>query len=224
MLFPAASLSHHRHRRCVDHPTVPITKGRTNHNPSRTGKDNARAVFESFQKDSVYTKVRLRSFVGSVLTTASGVTRNPFSTVRRNFQSSLLTNMASSKKVGYVSDIEGNYDYWRKYVEYSDVLVAEGSNVLLRDNCHFVCGGDVCDRGAGDIRVLRELLALKKLYPQRVHFVLGNRDINKLRLPAALHPSVLSQTPDVYWFDNSSQPGGNDYSLDNRANRLKWVS
>lgn len=132
--------------------------------------------------------------------------------------------MASSKKVGYVSDIEGNYDYWRKYVEYSDVLVAEGSNVLLRDNCHFVCGGDVCDRGAGDIRVLRELLALKKLYPQRVHFVLGNRDINKLRLPAALHPSVLSQTPDVYWFDNSSQPGGNDYSLDNRANRLKWVS
>lgn len=132
--------------------------------------------------------------------------------------------MSSKKIVGYVSDIEGNYDYWRKYISRSEVLhVTDNNHIRLRDQCHFVCGGDVCDRGAGDIRVLKELLSLKTEYPDRVHFVLGNRDINKLRLPATLHPSVLRQRPDVYWFNSAAQEVGKDFQLDNAPDRMKWV-
>lgn len=130
----------------------------------------------------------------------------------------------SKKVVGYVSDIEGNYEYWRRYIDRSAVLSNDDGKISVRENCHLVCGGDVCDRGAGDIRVLKELLTLKSAYPDRVHFVLGNRDINKLRLPTALHPAILAQNPDVYWFNSSSHEAGKDFLLDNKADRLKWVS
>ena len=41
-------------------------------------------------------------------------------------------------------------------------------------------------QGSGDLRFLRSLLGLKARFPERVHLVLGNRDINKMRLPAEL--------------------------------------
>jgi hypothetical protein len=61
-----------------------------------------------------------------------------------------------------------------------------------------VFGGDVVDRGDGDLRILRDLMQLKRAYPTRVHFILGNRDLNKVpppsttpdecvHLPIALH-------------------------------------
>lgn len=132
--------------------------------------------------------------------------------------------MSSKATVGYISDIEGNYDYWQQYINRSKVLVrGSGSEVLLRDHCHFVCGGDVCDRGDGDIRVLRELLALQSAYPDRVHFILGNRDLNKLRLPFSLHESTLSQKPECYWFDSSNLVEHKDYELHDLANRMQWL-
>ena len=94
--------------------------------------------------------------------------------------------------------MEGNLDFWEKYIAASHVLdrlapadstttatvdadadaagVAGTRGVLtLRDGCQFVYGGDVCDRGKGDIRILSDLVALKERFPDRVHLILGNR-------------------------------------------------
>lgn len=132
--------------------------------------------------------------------------------------------MSTMKKiVGYLSDIEGNYDYWKKYILNSKVLFSDGEEVRLRDDCHFVCGGDVCDRGPGDIRILRELLSLKRSYPDRVHFILGNRDTNKMRLPVSLHPSLLANPPEIYWLSNAHLVAGKDFQFNDRVDRLKWV-
>lgn len=98
------------------------------------------------------------------------------------------------------------------------------NQIVLKDHCHFVCGGDVCDRGDGDIRILRELLDLKSRYRERVHFVLGNRDINKLRLPFSLHETALKEKPVIYWLDCSKQEEGKDYKLNDFADRVQWVS
>ena len=78
--------------------------------------------------------------------------------------------------VGYATDVEGNYEYWTKYIEISKILNRLPSGELeLRTDCHFVYGGDVVDRGPGDLRVLSDLLAIKRKYPEKVHFIMGNR-------------------------------------------------
>ena len=92
--------------------------------------------------------------------------------------------------VGYTTDIEGDVDCWRRYVELSDVLSrGDDGLVELTDGAHFVYGGtflwmmcarrqkcdgyegDAVDRQAGDLEFLAELLALKRRYPSRVHLL-----------------------------------------------------
>ena len=53
-------------------------------------------------------------------------------------------------------------------------------------------------QGPGDIRVLRALLELKEKHPDRVFLILGNRDVNKLRLPTELLPGHLGSNS-VFW-------------------------
>lgn len=67
---------------------------------------------------------------------------------------STLRSFATSQRVvvGYATDVEGNLDYWNRYLSVSKVLVKEttannGHSIRLNDGCHFVYGGDSCDRG-----------------------------------------------------------------------------
>lgn len=57
----------------------------------------------------------------------------------------------------------------------------ETSNWSLENGDHFVFGGDLQDHGPNAIRLICFLLDIKEKYRQQVHFVLGNRDINKAR-------------------------------------------
>ena len=55
------------------------------------------------------------------------------------------------KTIGFVTDIEGNYDFWQRYIVISNVLYkSTDGNLKLKNDCEFVYGGDICDRGPGN--------------------------------------------------------------------------
>jgi Calcineurin-like phosphoesterase len=111
-------------------------------------------------------------------------------------------------RLGYVTDVEGNLDYFVRYVEQSRVLkIQHYDQQSLRldlcqhqdqdqgqdEDCYFVYGGDAVDKGPGDIRLVRALVDLKKRYPDRVYLLVGNRDLNKLRFVAELAEDDMSR-------------------------------
>lgn len=126
--------------------------------------------------------------------------------------------LAAAMKIGYVTDVEGNLEYFRRYLAKSQVLTesAAGELSLVDDTCYFVYGGDVIDKGPGDVRLCRRLVALKRQNPDRVFLLVGNRDLNKLRLPLELEsrPRVPHWDPDVVPYD---------WTPDTRVNRLRWL-
>ena len=61
------------------------------------------------------------------------------------------------------------------------VAQAPHAELVLAEGAYFVFGGDVVDKGPGDIRLCRQLVALKRRHPDRVFLVVGNRDLNKVR-------------------------------------------
>jgi len=100
--------------------------------------------------------------------------------------------------VCFLTDVEGNWEYFKSFVEMSEGLSFVGgrprfhedgaADVKLRTGWSFVHGGDSCDKGGpvgGSVRVVRTLVALKKKYPDRVALILGNRDLNKMRYRTA---------------------------------------
>ena len=104
-------------------------------------------------------------------------------------------------------------DFWLRYCELSEVIVqqdGELSQLSLAPGCHFVFGGDAVDKGGGDLAFLRSLLGLKARHPDRVHLILGNRDINKMRLSAELAPEnwvAAGAHEGVYWGQTAGPDG-----------------
>jgi len=60
-----------------------------------------------------------------------------------------------------------------------------------RKKRYFVFGGDLFDKGDGDIRLAHLFLKFKSRFPDRVFFLVGNRDINKIKLTAELDQSEV---------------------------------
>ena len=121
---------------------------------------------------------------------------------------------ATQLNVSFLTDVEGNWEYFVDFIKRSDALsfaagptwAADGTvDLVLTDGWRFVFGGDVCDKGGavgGTVRVVRSLLALKRKYPSRVTILLGNRDLNKMRLTSEMEASQLKQLdalPGPYW-------------------------
>lgn len=71
----------------------------------------------------------------------------------------------------------------------------------------------------GDVRVVQDIVKLKEKYPNRVHVILGNRDINKMRLTVELSKKALQSPPDVYWNKDVLASQVNQKASD----RLKWI-
>ena len=92
--------------------------------------------------------------------------------------------------IGFITDCEGDYGYWSRCVSLSQIVEfdCEGQLSFKRKEASdsFVFGGDVFDKGDGDLRIARQLLCFKKSHPDRVWLLAGNRDLNKLRFPAEL--------------------------------------
>ncbi|WP_372656031.1 metallophosphoesterase [Halobacteriovorax sp.] len=100
--------------------------------------------------------------------------------------------------VDVLGDLEGNIDRFNDFVNKSDVLIRDSKGEIdLSQKGQFVFLGDVMDRGQGSIRIMQELLRLKEKYPDRVTLILGNRDINKLRIMSLMDGALVSSVPDI---------------------------
>jgi hypothetical protein len=125
--------------------------------------------------------------------------------------------------VSFITDVEGNWEYFCRFVGISEALsFADGSDGLgatgcmevnLADGWTFVHGGDCADKGPGTIRFVTTLLALKFKYGDRVVLLLGNRDINKMRLSSELADAEIANLDTVgpYWVPEKSRVAPRDF-------------
>ena len=139
------------------------------------------------------------------------------------------------KKCAFFTDCEGNLDYFEKYVSMSKIIQFDLSGALdFYDlDTIFVYGGDSQDKGIGDIRFVKMLLAFKKRYPSRVEFIIGNRDGNKIRLCSELNidlsdEKILNDKEWQYWVERSKRVTPQEFLTKNNLentwpNRLKWL-
>eukprot|EP00927_Polykrikos_kofoidii_P028680 TRINITY_DN24981_c0_g1_i1.p1 TRINITY_DN24981_c0_g1~~TRINITY_DN24981_c0_g1_i1.p1 ORF type:complete len:899 (+),score=142.92 TRINITY_DN24981_c0_g1_i1:123-2819(+) len=126
----------------------------------------------------------------------------------------------NARLITYVSDVEGHWDYFCNFVElsqgirfqydcnYRQARSSEELKLVLEDDWHFVFGGDAGDKGPGTLRFLQAMVMLKEEYPSRVHLILGNRDINKIRWTAELADSEIervSKVPAAFWLPERSR-------------------
>lgn len=96
---------------------------------------------------------------------------------------------SSPKVVGYITDVEGNWEYFQRCLALCSVLEWSDSaqnELVLKDCCYFVFGGDAGDKRDGTIRFVKLMVKLKQRYPDRVFLLVGNRDQNKLRFLSEL--------------------------------------
>ncbi|KDO31584.1 hypothetical protein SPRG_03513 [Saprolegnia parasitica CBS 223.65] len=95
-------------------------------------------------------------------------------------------------KLCYCTDVEGNIEYFNRYVALSEGVYYDGDGHLeLRPGYIFVFGGDAGDKGLGTLRLYRLLIDIKTKYPTRVVLIAGNRDVNKMRFTSELTPTEL---------------------------------
>ncbi len=96
-----------------------------------------------------------------------------------------------------MTDAEGDLDFVAASLEHSDVVRWDARRCELElcgPDAGLVFGGDCVDRGAGDVRLARALVSLKRRHPARVFLLAGNRDVNKMRFTSELEgasPAVL---------------------------------
>ena len=174
--------------------------------------------------------------MGNVLSTVTEPVKG-FVDHMTGFVSGLDSHDCPRNCCAFLTDVEGNYEYFERYVEISRVLSWENdqkNSLVLKDGATFVFGGDSQDKGIGDIRFVKIMLALMDRYPDRVFFIIGNRDANKLRLTTELSEEALKSEkvrtdPDFpYWLPKDKvvtpQKFYDDNKLENTpANRLKWI-
>lgn len=74
-------------------------------------------------------------------------------------------------EIGYVTDVEGNLNYFDRWVERSEVLryTSPGRLELTHPGAHFVFGGDAMDRGDGGLRTAMGLELLRSLLLSHTH-------------------------------------------------------
>ncbi|CAE8598522.1 unnamed protein product [Polarella glacialis] len=145
-------------------------------------------------------------------------------------------------KIGFITDCEGNFDYWSKCVELSEVVHFDDAGQLCFSRSDkadkFIFGGDAFDKGPGDIRIATALVNFKRRHPERVWMLAGNRDLNKLRFTAELGEEVVDvphpvpayprAPPQCSLRDFLQQQAGGDAggdlaAVNSSANRLRWI-
>jgi len=153
------------------------------------------------------------------------------------------------KKVVFLTDPEGNLGYFEQCINQSNGAYYDPSGELkLRPEWTFVFGGDLCDKAPGSLRIAKQLVSVKKRYPDRVYLIVGNRDLNKLRFLTELTDEALAVEPPIPYgspkscttysaflaklaleakhksvSEGAALPAEVWSELNSRANRLRWI-
>mmetsp|Transcript_60445 Transcript_60445/g.128121 ORF Transcript_60445/g.128121 Transcript_60445/m.128121 type:complete len:789 (-) Transcript_60445:41-2407(-) len=147
---------------------------------------------------------------------------------RVSSQPKVQTTMSEDDKlkITYVSDVEGHWQYFCNFITYAKGLRFEkpgdhkgdrqpsDSKLVLEDGWIFVYGGDCTDKGPGSVHFVKVIVELKKRHMDRVHFILGNRDINKMRFTAEISESEIArlrELPIPYWVNEKKTTTALDY-------------
>ncbi len=94
---------------------------------------------------------------------------------------SFLVSILLHAKTIYLTDLEGRFEPVQNNINNRNLsLDGNGQLDFTSPDTKLVYGGDLMDRGPHSIKLLKMFNALKNKYPDRVTFLLGNRDLNKL--------------------------------------------
>ena len=210
-------------------------------------------------EDNTCTNKRLISFISDIEGDAGYFNRFvktsrilEFEEMEPNFSPGLDYFPYNKRVVFHPTSTDEDEDDGNNVETNSSDLINEDSSIDM-ENPIIVIGGDMWDKGGNDLYVMRQVLSLQKRYKSRVHFIMGNRDINKMRVLQELgicadqKGDVNSDLPPhggVWWFKNTGLKGDpelirqyfqeeNDDSQDcdtadalvpsSPAERLKWM-
>jgi hypothetical protein len=154
--------------------------------------------------------------------------------------SSSSSSSSSGSDVWNLGRHDVNYFPYDKEVVFLHHLTDDNFN---SNNSILVYGGDTWDKGNGpDLYVMRQLLSLQYRYPERVYLLMGNRDINKMRIVNELvggnsrrsNASTTMSMPKhngAYWLMRNRDPSDNtpidetrnSVPNDSIVTRLQWM-
>jgi len=96
-------------------------------------------------------------------------------------------------EIAVLGDVEGMRSRLDSFIKNSGVFyVGPQREILLKPGKAFVFQGDASDRGPDDVAILEFLISMKARYPDRVTLLIGNRDIYKLGILAALSDEAMA--------------------------------
>lgn len=143
-------------------------------------------------------------------------------------------------QIAVISDVEGNLDFLIRSIKISPILKWNKNYETIDftfygwiTGSHFVFLGDSIDKSTGDIKVLRALILFKKKYMNNVHFIIGNRDINKYRMAFGNYSELEGNIPEdqPFWVPKNNRVTFNDYLVKinktletcTKMDRLCWM-
>lgn len=123
----------------------------------------------------------------------------------------------SHLRIGFLTDVEGRWSTFCQYMRVSKCLsfathgihledhALESSRVEIAGGWHFVYGGDCSGKGSRSLLFIQTLVDLKKRHPDRVHLLLGGRDIGQIRMTSELAETEIKRlwsVPGPFWSVN----------------------
>lgn len=139
-----------------------------------------------------------------------------------------LSALGAGPEILVVTDTEGRRDNLMTLVEEKKLKFDETTGLdFTRPDQVFVFGGDLSDRGTDSIRLRKWLVVLKKKYPDRVTFIWGNRDLNKLKIVQSL-PDLqnLRNNDYISWLRKAAGPEASEAAvraLNTPENQLRFM-
>ncbi|MBI2786359.1 MAG: metallophosphoesterase [Legionella longbeachae] len=128
-------------------------------------------------------------------------------------------HLADATSVLHITDSEGDYSSFANSIIRSSIVEFDKLGHLnfqpMAKNPFFIYGGDLTDRGVGDLELLERLVAFKKRHPERVFLLAGNREASKTRFHTELHPKYIRERlirgTAPYWLQSAPHTVPSDY-------------